>query len=205
MTIDILKSNKSDLAKLIGICVENGITCKHEIAQALNKSVRTVERGYAELRRDTQDRVYADTRNCVDKNADLRTETAPSRVRAPAQKEYSSNIALASKGEEELTDRIDFFAEQLAGLIAGQMGTPNVETAKTVVVSNCHAYTADMVAIAINEMITKVASGDLKNPTLKTFSAYCKEAKPARKPVNQFEKTMAGILGGATFHQGQAA
>ena len=189
MTIDILKSSMTDLAKLIGVCVEMGITCKYEIAKTLNKSVRTVERGYAELRRDTQNREYADTRNCVmdtqncvDKNADLRMATDdPSRARI----ETPSGLLNTLEEEEDARDAssisIDFFAEQLSQMIAGKLGTPeqHLPAARNCIRGQIDARGPDKVKSGLADLMAHYQAGKIKaNDVWAKFSTYVANAKP---------------------------
>ena len=87
---EIMRSEMSDGAKLAALAElmgANGIEC---IATALNKSSRTVERHYAELRKlrksaDTQ--ICGTTQNCVTelrKSADSDTQICVESSRAPA-------------------------------------------------------------------------------------------------------------------------
>ena len=103
---EIMRSEMSDGAKLAALAElmgANGIEC---IARALNKSARTVERHYAELRKvrksaDTQ--ICGNTQNCVEKvrkSAESSTQisVAASRVRpdiaSGANKELPSEVTL---------------------------------------------------------------------------------------------------------------
>ena len=81
----ILSSDLSDGAKVAAIAELLGCRGADEIAKAVNKKVRTVERHYAELRKSGPVRKIADTQmcgtqncgntqNCVEKPADLRSD-----------------------------------------------------------------------------------------------------------------------------------
>jgi hypothetical protein len=82
----ILSSDLSDGAKIAAIAELLGCRGADEIAKAVNKKVRTVERHYAELRKSQPLRKSADTQMCgtqncgnpqicVEKPAELRTDT----------------------------------------------------------------------------------------------------------------------------------
>jgi hypothetical protein len=90
----ILSSDLSDGAKVAAIAELLGCRSADEIAKAVNKKVRTVERHYAELRKSHPLRNSADTQMCgtqncvntqicVENPANLRTETTQICVVAP--------------------------------------------------------------------------------------------------------------------------
>ncbi len=99
----ILASDMSDGAKLAAIAELLGAASATEIAAALNKSIRTVERHYAELRKV---RKSAGTRNCVDtqicvpevrKSAESATQICVESSRAPASIDSRATKELPSE------------------------------------------------------------------------------------------------------------
>lgn len=110
----ILSSELSDGAKVAAIAELLGCRGADEIAKAVNKKVRTVERHYAELRKSRPVRKIADTQMCgtqncgntqicVEKPADLRTETpqicvveppAPTDITTRTTKELPSEVVI---------------------------------------------------------------------------------------------------------------
>lgn len=99
----ILASDMSDGAKLAAIAELLGAASATEIAAALNKSIRTVERHYAELRKV---RKFAGTRNCVDtqicvpearKSAESATQICVESSRAPASIDSRATKELPSE------------------------------------------------------------------------------------------------------------
>ena len=110
----ILSSDLSDGAKVAAIAELLGYRGADEIAKAVNKKVRTVERHYAELRKSRPVRRIADTQmcgtqncgntqTCVEKPADLRTDTpqicvvetpAPADITTRATKELPSEVVI---------------------------------------------------------------------------------------------------------------
>lgn len=115
---EIMRSDMSDGAKLAALAElmgANGIEC---IATALNKSSRTVERHYAELRKvrksaDTQ--ICGNTQNCVEKvrkSAESSTQicVAASRVRPD----------IASGANNELPSEVTLNEDIITPLIAPQ-------------------------------------------------------------------------------------
>lgn len=110
----ILSSELSDGAKVAAVAELLGCRGADEIAKAVNKKVRTVERHYAELRKSRPVRKIADTQMCgtqncgntqicVEKPADLRTETpqicvveppAPTDITTRATKELPSEVVI---------------------------------------------------------------------------------------------------------------
>jgi hypothetical protein len=110
----ILSSELSDGAKVAAIAELLGCRGADEIAKAVNKKVRTVERHYAELRKSRQVRKIADTQMCgtqncgntqicVENPADLRTEVpqicvveppAPADITPRATKELPSEVVI---------------------------------------------------------------------------------------------------------------
>lgn len=115
---EIMRSDMSDGAKLAALAElmgANGIEC---IATALNKSSRTVERHYAELRKvrksaDTQ--ICGNTQNCVEKvrkSAESSTQisVAASRVRPD----------IASGANKELPSEVTLYEDNITPLIAPQ-------------------------------------------------------------------------------------
>ncbi len=115
---EIMRSELSDGAKLAALAElmgANGIEC---IATALNKSSRTVERHYAELRKvrksaDTQ--ICGNTQNCVTelrKSADSDTQICVESSRAPA--------SITTRATNELPSEVTLNEVIITPLIAPQ-------------------------------------------------------------------------------------
>lgn len=115
----ILESELSDGAKLAAIAELLGARGTEEIAKAVNKPIRTVERHYAELRKirkiaDTQicgTQNCGNTQICVEKPAELRTET-PQICVAPS----CAPASVTPRATNELPSEVDSIEEVLPPL-----------------------------------------------------------------------------------------
>ena len=200
-------STLAQLVQMYGEC--KGISSTKQLAELIGVSERAIRKAKAELSFPGTDvprnHSSAGTGTYVPPPGTIvppepEQEFRPE-PRAPARNEYPSGITIledskhaARAGEiDGLNGSTEFWVDQLAGWIAGPMGTKRVDEARILIESAVRNGGADKVKSALMDLQADITAGKKISNMPKAFARYCVSVRPpAELPPKR--QTMHEIL-----------